>query len=188
MLQTWSKSVVVSRFDPQTSHSQNDALKEDLLALPTNRLWSPGQQGCLANACFMVTMFLKFVSTFTHWCWYRIGPAKKKLQKAPRPVWLPLRGSPGHLQLSLPESRTSLELSQSCFRDEPTEKISRWLKWLCHDSPESADCSYVFRNRTPMLWLSSVSDNSPPSSHPLNSKTCAWWQTLPNIKHSIQWE
>lgn len=95
MLQTWSKSVVVSRFDPRTSHSQNDALKEDLLALPTNRLWSPGQQGCLANVCFMVTMFLKFVSAFTHWCWYRIGPAKKKVAKITTPCLTPPSRVPG---------------------------------------------------------------------------------------------
>jgi hypothetical protein len=191
MLQTWSKSVVVSRFDPRTSHSQNDALKEDLLALPTNRLWSPGQQGCLANVRFMVTMFLKFVSTHIHpLVLIQNWTCKKKVAKSTTPCLTPpsrVSRAPAVVaawkqDVSGVESKLFQGwTNRTKYQDDSNDYVMILLRVLI-----CADCSYVFRNRTPMLWLSSVSDNSPPSSHPMNSKTCAWWQTFPNkTQHSM---
>ena len=78
-------------------------------------------------------------------------------------------------------SKVELKLFQGWTK---RTKYQWWLKWLCHDSPESADC-FLALARIPTLWLSSVSAYSPPP-HTLWVPKLAHDAKRFQMKHSIR--
>ena len=110
-----------------------------------------------------------------HHGWYRIG-----LAKSTTPCLTPAQAPAAFTAWNQDVSEVELKLFQGWTK---RTKYQWWLKWLCRDSPESADC-FLALARIPTLWLSSVSAYSPPP-HTLWVPKLAHDAKRFQMKHSI---